>query len=355
MVAMRKTVPSICYRERVSTVRVVIIANLLACTSRSTTPRERALAQLPGHALVVAAADGPALSRPAFRRIVDATRARVPTELGCVVDVALTSEAVAVAVDPQVGTTIVVVTRAFVGKCALLSKVGADQYVATLGGGTVVTDRKQSVLVDPQWGRARDYLLHDPVAIAAELPEQHMLGVAQPDPLDGWFTIDAPQAADAIEKSLQSLGAEKLRVKRKDTQLLVTLERPDPDDVILLVTELARRADSSPSRPAPVLTCVTAFAGCKDGAQYTVPSVPDALRALTTGELIQVIGGGDVAGLRVVRDTPLILRAGDLVLGIGPRRVTSKEQLADLIRSATKHATLAFRRDGIDYVIELRE
>ena len=97
-------------------------------------------------------------------------RARIPAELGCVVDIGLTSEAVAVAIDPQVGTTIVVVTRAFVGKCPLLSKVGPDEYVATLGGGTVVSDRKAAVLDDPQWARARDYLLHDPIAFAAELP-----------------------------------------------------------------------------------------------------------------------------------------------------------------------------------------
>lgn len=341
-----------------STLRAVLFTGVLACTSRSTTPRERALAQLPANALVVAAADGPALSTPAFRRIIDATRARVPAELGCVVDVALTSEAVAIAVDPQVGTTIVVVTRAFVGKCPLLSKVGADEYVATLGGGSIVTERKQSVLVDPQWGRARDYLLHDPFAIAAELPGQHMLGVAQPDPLDGWLTIDAPKSVDAIEKSLQSLRAEKLAVKRKGTQLLVTLDRPTADDVIMLVTELARRAESSPSSAAPTLACVTnaaLFTSCKDGTQYTAKSVPDALRAVTEGELVQVIGGGDLAGLRVVRDTPLILRAGDVIFGLGARRVTSKEQLADLIRSTGKQATLAFRRDGIDFVVELRE
>lgn len=339
-------------------VRAALFAAVLACTSRTATPRERALAQIPANALVVAAADGAALSKPAFRRIIDATRARVPSELGCVVDVALTSEAVAVAVDPNVGTTIVVVTRAFVGKCPLLSKVGTDQYVATLGGGSIVTTRKQSVLDDPQWGRARDYLLHDPVAIAAELPGQHILGVAQPDPLDGWFTIDAPKSVDAIEKSLQSLRVEKLAVKRKGTQLIVRLDRPTADDIIMLVTELARRADSSRSGAAPMLTCVTnvaLFTSCKNGTQYTTKSVPDALRAVTDGELVQVIGSGDVAGLRVVRDTPLILRAGDIIFGLGARRVTSKEQLADLIRSTGTQATLAFRRDGIDYVVELAE
>lgn len=341
-------------------VRAVIFAALVACTSRSTTPRERALAQLPASAFVVAAANGPALSTPTFRRIVDATRARIPTELGCVVDVALTSEAVAVAVNPQVGTTIVVVTRAFVGKCPLLSKVGSDQYVATLGGGTVVRDRKQSVLEDAQWSRARDYLLHDPVAIAAEVPGQHMLGVAQPDPIDGWFTIDAPKAVDEIEKSLAVLRQriDKLAVKRKGSQLLVTLERPTADDVIMLVLELARRADSSPSAPAPALTCIanaTYFTSCTDGMRYTVKSVPDALRAMTEGELVPIVGGGDVAGLKIVRDTALMFRAGDVIFGLGTHRITSKEQLADLIHSTGKQASLAFRRSNIDYVIELSE
>lgn len=282
-------------------------------------------------------------------------RARIPAELGCVVDVGLTSEAVAVAVDPQVGTTIVLVTRAFVGHCPLLSKVDADEYVTTLGGGTIVSDRKQAVLDDPQWARARDYLLHDPVAVAAELPGQHMVGVAQPDPLDGWFAIDALDASE-LEASLKRIA--KLAIKRTGNQLLVTIPRPTVDDVITVATELARRADVAPSAARPALACTTnaaLFTSCKDGTHYTAKSVSDALRALTDVELVQVIGSGDIAGVRVERDTPLILREGDVIFGLGTRRITTKEQLADLVRSSGKQATLAFRRDGIDYVVELSE
>lgn len=282
-------------------------------------------------------------------------RARIPADLGCVVDIGLTSEAVAVAYDPQVGMTIVVVTRAFVSHCPLLSKVGTDEYVATLGGGTVVSERKQAVLDDPQWARARDYLLHDPVAVAAELPGQHMVGVAQPDPLDGWFAIDARDASE-LETSLRRIA--KLNIKRTGNQLLVTIPRPSVDDVITVATELARRADVSPSAAPPALTCVAnaaLFTGCKDGTHYTAKSVPDALRALTDVDLVQVIGSGDIAGLRVEADTPLILREGDVIFGLGTRRITTKEQLAEVVRSSGKQASLAFRRDGIDYVIELSE
>jgi hypothetical protein len=334
---------------------VVISAALVACSSRTTTPRERALSQLPASAQIVAAADGSALATPTFRRVVDAMRARIPAELGCVVDIGLTSEAVAVAIDPQVGTTIVVVTRAFVGKCPLLSKVGADEYVATLGGGTIVSDRKAAVLDDPQWARARDYLLHDPVAFAAELPGEHMVGVAQPDPLDGWFAIDALDA-NAIETSLKKIG--KLAIKRTKNQLLITLPHPSVDDVITVAIDLLQHADASPSAaraPLPCLPSGELFTSCKDGTHYTVKSVRDALRALTAGELVPVIGSGDIAGLRVEHDTPLILRDGDVILGLGTRRIANKAHLTQLIDSSGKQASLAFRRDGIDYVLELSE
>jgi hypothetical protein len=282
-------------------------------------------------------------------------RARIPAELGCVVDIGLTSEAVAVAVDPQVGTTIVVVTRAFVSRCPLLSKVGADEYVATLGGGTIVSDRKAAVLDDPQWARARDYLLHDPVAFAAERPGEHMVGVAQPDPLDGWFAIDALDA-NAIEKSLAKIS--KLAVKRTKNQLLVTIAHPSVDDVITVAIDLLQLANASPPAARPALPCLPTgelFTSCKDGTHYTVKSVREALRALTTGDIVPVIGSGDIAGLRVEHDTPLIFREGDVVIGLGPRRIISKPQLTQLIDSSGKAASLAFRRDGIDYVLELSE
>jgi hypothetical protein len=334
---------------------VVISAALVACSSRSTTPRERALAQLPASAQIVAAADGPALASPSFRRVIDAMRPRIPAALGCVVDVGLTSEAVAVAVDPHVGTTIVVITRAFVGKCPLLSKVGGDEYVATLGGGTVVTDRKTAVLDDPQWARARDYLLHDPVAFAAELPGKHMVGVAQPDPLDGWFAIDALDP-NAIESALKKVG--KLDIKRTKNQLLVTLAHPTVDDVITVAIDLLKLADVSPSAARATLPCLPngeLFTSCKDGTHYTVKSVRDALRALTAGELVAVIGSGDIAGLRVEQDTPLILRKGDVVFGLGARRIADKALLTQVIDASGRTASLAFRRDGTEYVVELGE
>src|SRR5678815_1781648 len=101
MVAMPSTLPSICYRERVTArARVMIFAALTACSTRTPTARERALAQLPSTARLVAAADGSALARPTFRRVVDVARPRVPSSLGCVIDAALTGEAIALAVEP---------------------------------------------------------------------------------------------------------------------------------------------------------------------------------------------------------------------------------------------------------------
>src|SRR5262245_33469027 len=110
MLAMPSTLPAICYRERVSPcAKVAISMALAACSGSTPTARERALRQLPSEAQLVAAADGPALATSTFRRVVDVARVHVPAKLGCVIDAALTGEAVAVAVTPSVGTTIVVI------------------------------------------------------------------------------------------------------------------------------------------------------------------------------------------------------------------------------------------------------
>src|SRR5215216_2164927 len=98
MVAMDSTLPVICYRKRVTTYAWVVISmHFLACAERTPTARERALGQLPSDAQMVAAADGPALAGPTFRRLIDVARPHVPAKLGCVIDAALTSQAGALA------------------------------------------------------------------------------------------------------------------------------------------------------------------------------------------------------------------------------------------------------------------
>jgi hypothetical protein len=288
---------------------------------------------MPANAQVIAAADGPNLSTATFRRVIDATRAKVPADLGCVIDTALTSEAVAIAFDTRIGTTIVIVTRAFVANCPALSKLGGDRYVATIGGASLVADRKKSVLGDPQWEWARDYLLSNPVAIAAELPARRMLAVAQPDPLDGWLAIDALEPT-TIEKELNELGARwrsegktqigtKLKTSRKGAQVVARLDKPDVDDLIALVNDLARSADAPADRVAPAFACPPAsdlVKSCTKGTSLVVSSVKDTLHSMTRAEAEPFVTNGDVAGMRLVRDAELLLRKGDIILGVDTRR-----------------------------------
>src|SRR5262245_10850279 len=202
MVAMARTLPSICYRKRVRTCAAVVIsAALAACAPTTPGERERALAKLPAQAQLVAAADGTALA--AFRPAIDAARPFAPAQLGCVIDTVLTSEVVAVGVAPGSGATIVIVTRAHVAHCPALSRIAGDMYVATVGGGTVAQDAGASVLGEPRWARLRSYLVNDPIAIAFERADQRVLAVAQPKPLDGWVSIDAADVA-ASERAVRA-------------------------------------------------------------------------------------------------------------------------------------------------------
>lgn len=348
--------------------RVILVGALAACASRTPTARERALEQLPANAQVIAAADGPMLASATFRKVIDGTRGKLPSDLGCVIDTALTSEAVAVAVDTRVGTTIVVVTRAFVGNCDALSKIGNDRYVATIGGGSLVSDRKQSVLGDPQWAWARDYLVSNPVAIAAELPARRMLAVAQPDPLDGWVAIDALEPT-TVDKQLNELAARwrregwsklgtKLKTQRSGAQVIARLDKPEVDDVIALVNELTRD-DASAAGKSPELACPPVSDSIKSCDAQThklvVASTKQMLESMTRVDVEPMIDSGDIAGVRLLSDAHQILRKGDIILGMDSRRVGSQEQLDSMVEAVGPTATLAIRRDGADLSVTISQ
>jgi hypothetical protein len=298
--------------------------------------------------------------------VIDAIRPRFPADLGCVIDAAMTSQAVAIASDPRIGTTIAIVSRAFVGNCPALSNIGPELYVATIGGGAL-SDRKESVLEDPQWARAREYLLHDPIAIAAELPGRRIVAVAQPDPLDGWMAIDAANPT-AVEAQINELVAHwratsnaqlatKLRNTRKGAQVLVRIDPLDVDDLVALATDLLRSQDAVAETNLPALVCPPLdenIKSCKDG-QLAVGSVQWALLAMTNVDMVPVVAGGDIAGLRLVGDAHLLLHAGDIILGVNNRRLTTKQQLSAFMTDPGKTADVAIRRDGLDLVIRLSE
>ncbi|HEY5946479.1 MAG TPA: hypothetical protein VIV40_13345 [Kofleriaceae bacterium] len=299
--------------------------------------------------------------------MVDSARAFLPNKLDCVVDAALTSEAVALAINPSAGTTIVIVTRAHVAHCPALSRIGSDMFVATIGASSVADKPAASPLGDPRWARARSYLLRDPIAIALDRDGQRALAVAQPSPLAGWLTIDASDVA-AAERTVQAwIDRQRstalaplvgnLVVQKRGSQLLVRASKLQTEQLTLLAPELLRSFDPSSTAPSVAFACPPTGNGvvrCA-GTSVVVGSLTSTLRKLVAVNTDPVISGGDVVGIRLSEDPEVLLRRGDVVLGLDGQRITSAAQLSELARYVHERTALAVRRDGTDMIIELSE
>jgi hypothetical protein len=317
---------------------------------------------------VIAAADGPALGSVSFRKVLDGVRSHLPASLGCVVDAAMTSQAVAVGVQRESGTTIVLVTRAVVTGCPALSRIDEHVWAATIGAGTLADSRASSMLADATWDRARPYLLREPFAVAAELPALRALAGAQPDPVDAWVTIDAVEAV-ATERDVRAALARysapptielaaKLGVKRTGTQVSIEADRLDADELTTLVVDLAEHADHVPSAPPVVFTCPPQGNGvvsCHDNTQLSVTSVRELVGELAAVPAEPLVSGGDIIGIRFTGDPPRLLRRDDVLLGLGAHRITEARQLADLAPTLDGKAMLAVRREGVEVVLDLSE
>ena len=66
-------------------------------------------------------------------------------------------------------------------------------------------------------------------------------------------------------------------------------------------------------------------------------------------------GRADIVGIRLSEDAEVLLRRGDVIMGLDGHRITSATQLHELARHASERTTLAVRRDGTDLVLALRE
>lgn len=321
---------------------------------------------LPSRAALVAAADGAVLGP--FRPAIEAARPFMPRSLDCVVDAALTGETTAMAIEPGVGTTIVIITRAHVARCPALSRITADTYVATIGAGAVATSAQESPLAEPRWSRARPYLVRDPIAIALERDGQRVLAAAQPTPLAAWVTIDAVDV-EAVARELRAwlerrrttaLGPtiEKLDVEVRGNQVLVRSTTLEPEQLALLATDLLRTIDAPPPPATAGFTCPPSGADivrCSDGTRVVVRSLATTLRKLVAVDTQPVIAGGDVIGIRLSEDAEVLLRRNDVILGLDGHRITSAAQLHELARYVHERSALAIRRDGSDAIIELSE
>src|SRR5690606_330343 len=121
-----------------------------------------------------------------------------------------------------------------------LSRVAHDTFVATVGAGVVAETAGASLLADPRWARAKHYLVTDPIAIAFHHDSARVIAAAQPSPLDGWLSIDAPDIAP-IERAMRAWidrqrttalapFAAKLSVQPRGTQLLVRSNKLQADE-----------------------------------------------------------------------------------------------------------------------------
>jgi hypothetical protein len=370
-------------------IRVAVVVGLglgAACHRSAPGPRERVLAGLPAGAVAVVAADGRALSDPRIRGALDAALARWPASLGCVVDAAVASDAVAASFD-RAGNTALVVALPRPPRCAALSQRAPGLWIATLGAGPPA--QAASVLEDPRFARARPYLTGAPIA-AAVLGDIHVLAAAQADPLDAWVTIDVPPpgSADAVAQAITAWIAQlahtpgaaalagRLRLERTDaSQLVVRLSAlpgalppgraptaPADGELAAAVRAALAWADAErdgglPAGPPFACPAPGPDITCTGGTQYRVASLAAGLvPIIVTGQPAPVVVNGSITGLRLGAAVPgLGLAAGDVVVAVAGRLVTSRTMLADRIAHARAATTVTVRRGAEEAVLQFTE
>lgn len=377
--------PSKAVPVAVAVVVAVALGPGAACHRPAPTPRERVLAGLPAGVVAVVAADGRALSHPRIRGALDAVAARWPASLGCVVDTAAASDAVAATVD-RAGNTALLVALPRPPRCPAFSQRAPGLWIATLGAGPPA--QAASVLDDPRFARARPYLTGAPIA-AAVIGDVHVLAAAQPDPLDAWVAIDVPGSADAVARAIAAQIAQlarepgaaalagKLRVERPAaSQLVVRLSGglpapgaappggsstgPADGELAAVVRAALAWADAERGSPADAPFACPAPGPditCTGGTHYRVASLADALVPIVAaGAPAPVVVNGSITGLRLGAAVPgLGLAAGDVIVAMAGRFVTSRSMLADRIAHASAATTVTVRRGAEEAVLQFAE
>jgi hypothetical protein len=370
-------------------VAVAVALGLGACHRSAPTPRERVLAGLPAGAIAVVAADGRALSHPRIRGALDAVAARWPASLGCVADAAAASDAVAAAVD-RAGNTALLVALPRPPRCPALSQRAPGLWITTLGAGPAA--QAGSLLDDPRFARARPYLTGAPIA-AAVIGDVHVLAAAQPDPLDAWVAVDAPGSADAVAGAVAAQIAQLAREPRSAALAgKLRIERPDASQLVVRLTgglpapgapaggsstdlaggELAaavgaalawadagRDRDRDRGPPAgPPFACPAPGPDitCTGGTQYRVASLAAGLVPIVAAGPVPVVVNGSITGLRLGAAVPgLGLEAGDVIVAVAGRLVTSRTMLVDRIARAGAATTVTVRRGAEEAVLQFTE
>jgi hypothetical protein len=326
--------------------------------------RARVLAKLPAASIAVLAADGHALVQPRFHAVIDALRPEIPSSLDCVVDAALGSEHVAIALTRERGVVVALDTHLPV-KCHALSRID-DVWVATLGA-SAGGSGSDTVLATPELVRARPYLLSAPVALVAATALGDVLLTAQPDPFDAWLAIDttdalAAPAEAALRERIAQLAkdpatapfAPAIAVHRDGHQIVAELHGA-PSDVAIAVRKLVRdpRKPSSsafvcPSPHPPGIRCA-------GGTRFEATRLAAVFDALRAARVATHVNAAEVTGMRLAEPVPeLGLEKGDVIAGIGGRTVTSLDAFRTLL-AEPKATTFVIRRGTTEALLSLTE
>jgi S1-C subfamily serine protease len=96
---------------------------------------------------------------------------------------------------------------------------------------------------------------------------------------------------------------------------------------------------------------------CSDGTSYRVGSLrTDLAPIVSAGRPTPIVSNGLVTGLRLeAAVAPLGLEAGDIVLAVAGRLVTSRAMLADRIAQARGETRLTIRRGTTEKVLQFAE
>jgi hypothetical protein len=345
------------------------LAICAACHGRTAAPRERVLARIPAGAQIVVAADGSALAVPRMRAAIDVLRPRWPQSFGCVIDAAIAGDHVALGITAARDMTVVIATRAAV-TCPGLSKLEDGLWAATLGSGKPVIE--DSVLDDAAHARARPYLETAPIAASIVLPGLKVLASASADPFEAWIAIDTFEAASAlVEQKVRgvvdrlahteatSALAQHIEVTHDGSQVRAKLTGATDADLALAVRTALALYSAPAVRAAAGFACpqlAPPIIGCAGGTALTVTSLSSALEPLASAQVTPVIENERVAWLRL--DTPITslgLRAGDLVLAVDGRHLTSGAQLRELLLQARGATSITVQRNAVTVALDVTE
>ena len=349
------------------------VAALAACRGAGPTARDRLLAEITGGATIVVVADGAALADPRGRAVLDVVAAQWPPGMGCVVEAALAADQAALAVDAGRNVTALLATAA-APICPALSQRAPGLWVATIGAPAAAPGAgATSVLDDDRFARARRYLRTAPIAaVVLGVGDARAIATAQPQPLEAWLAIDTSGApsGDALEQAVklkidqlqgdpQAAGlAARLSTSRAGDQVVVRLDHADDVDLAAAARTMIGWADPHGGpRTRPDTACADpARGGCLDAATVTLRRLRDELLLIVSaGQAAPVVDSGAITGLRLAAAVPhLGLDAGDLVVAVDGRLVSSREMFARLLPQG-REVRLLVRRGAADRVLRFVE